>query len=203
MKAKMQIHNVQQGSKEWFDLRVKYPLTASEAQSIGNQGKGLETLCWEKVAEKYSSADKERFSNEHTERGKELESQGRKLYELETGNKVVEVGFITDEDISKVGGVSPDGLIGENGLFEEKCFDDVKHFKMIVEPTIESKYMWQMQMQMLFTGRKWCDFVSYNPNFKQNLVIVRVNRDPKYHLDILEGLVIGEKLIKEIEAKIK
>lgn len=199
----MQIHNCEQRSKEWYDLRVKYPLTASEAQAIGNGSKGLETLVWEKMSEKYSTADKEQYINKDLERGVELEPQARSLYELETGNKVVEVGFITNNEISNVGGASPDGLVNDDGLVEIKCFEDKKHFRMIIEPEIDSKYIWQMQMQMLFTDRKWCDFVAYNPNYKQSLIIIRVNADEKMQNDIIDGLKKGEELIKNIESKIK
>lgn len=204
-----QIHNVEQQSPEWFELRQKYILTASSAQAIGNNGKGLESLVWEKLAEKHSAADKEQFSNPHIDRGNELEDQARELYMLETGNKVETVGFITDEEISKVGGCSPDGLVTVDGLLEIKCFADTKHFKAIVEQKktgtfeIESQYIWQMQMQLLFTGRAWVDFCAYCPNFPQSLLIKRVLPDPAMQAKIREGLKIGEKLINEIENSLK
>lgn len=201
----MQIHNVEQGSPEWFELRLQYPLTASEAQAIGNNGKGLETLCWEKMAQKYSSADKEQYSNKDLERGKELEPQALSLYELETGNTVEKVGFVTNEEISKVGGASPDGLVNGDGLIEVKAFADTKHFKAVIDFKktrkfeIESQYLWQMQMQMLFTGRKWCDFVAYNPNYKRSLLIQRVEIDEEKQKSIIEGLKKGEIIINEIK----
>ncbi len=199
----MVTHSVLQGSEEWFALRLKYPLSASHAQAIGNQGKGLETLCWEKVAERYSSSQKERMSNEHTDRGNELEAQARKIYELQTGNEVTEVGFVTDDSISKVGGASPDGLVSDDGLLEIKCFDDAKHFRATIEREVESKYRWQGQQQLLFTGRKWVDFGFYNPNFKESLVIIRMEADEEMQRAIREGLAKGEEIIKGIEAKIK
>jgi len=199
----MQKHNVEQRSPEWLALRQKYPLTASNAQAIGNQGKGLETLVYTKLAERHSSGIKEAYTNEHLERGVELEAQARSLYELETGNKVEEVGFITNKKVSEVGGASPDGLVNDDGLIEIKCFDDVKHFKLSLELVIESQYIWQMQMQMLFTGKKWCDFVAYNPNFKRSILIQRVVEDKKMQDAIKKGLVIGHELIKTIEDKIK
>ena len=204
----MKIHNVEQKSPEWFALRKQYPLTASNAQAIGNNGKGLETLIWEKMAEKYSSADKEQYSNEHLDRGNELESQARELYMLETGNEVEEVGFITNEEISKVGGASPDGLVGDEGLLEIKCFADTKHFKALVDYKktgtfeIESQYLWQMQMQMLFTGRNWVDFLAYNPNYSQSLLIQRVDADPEMQQKIKDGLAKGEIIISDIEKQL-
>ena len=200
----MQIHNIEQGSPEWFELRLQYPLTASKAQAIGNNGKGLETLCWEQMAQKYSSQDKERYTNKDLERGIELEPQALSLYELETGNTTEKVGFITNKSISKVGGASPDSLVNDDGLVEVKCFDDTKHFKASIDFKktgkfdIESQYMWQMQMQMLFSERKWCDFVAYNPNYKTSLLIQRVLPDAEMQEDIKKGLAKGEIIINEI-----
>lgn len=201
----MQVINVEQKSDVWFALRNKYPLTASEAQAIGNQGKGLETLVWEKLAERYSNGDKEKYTNKDLERGVELEPLAGEMYELQTGNNVINVGFVINEEISSVGGASPDKMIvGQKGLVEIKCFEDKKHFKNIVNGLeIESQYMWQMQMQMMFTETEFVDFATYNPNFKQNLLIKRVFPDKEMQDKIKEGLKKGEELIKEIENKIK
>jgi len=202
----MKIHkDIIQGSQEWFMLKEQYPLSASNAQAIGNSGKGLETLIWDKMAEKYSINEKEKYSNKDLERGVELEPLARSIYELKTHNKVEQVGFITDETISNVGGASPDGLVNEDGLIEIKAFADTKHFKAIIDFKktgkfeIESQYEWQMQQQMLFTGRKWCDFVAYNPNYKESLLIQRVEIDEEKQSKLKEGLKKGEIIIKEIE----
>jgi exodeoxyribonuclease (lambda-induced) len=200
----MQYHNVEQKSPEWFELRLKYPLTASKADAIGTGGKGLETLCWETMAQKYSSQEKERYSNEHLERGVELEPQAISLYELKTDNKVESIGFVTNDNVSKVGGASPDGLVNDDGLIEVKCFDDTKHFKATIDFKktgkfdVEKMYLWQMQMQMLFTERKWCDFVAYNPNYSTSLLIQRVSPDLEMQNLIKDGLAKGEIIINEI-----
>lgn len=204
------LHNIVQKSPEWYALRLKYPLTASHAQAIGNQGKGLETLCWKKLSEKYSSAEVEQLTNKHLARGVELEPQAISLYELETGQEVTTVGFITNEEISALGGASPDGLVGvDEGGIEIKSFDDLKHFEMIAEKkttgtfTVESGYLWQMQQEMLFADLKWIDFVAYNPNYKESLLIKRHFPDEVMREKLRVGLKIGEKLIESIENKLK
>ena len=75
--------DINQGSPEWFEIRVG-KVTASHAQAIGNNGKGLDTYLLEVVSEMFSSSEKEHYSNEHTERGNELEPIARSMYELYT-----------------------------------------------------------------------------------------------------------------------
>ncbi len=195
------IHNVIQKSEEWFELRRKYPLTASKAQAIATGGKGLETLVWEVLAERYSFAEKDSVTNKDMERGVELEDQARDIYQLQTGIDVYEIGFVTNETISSLGGVSPDGGIkNQNGGIEIKCFDDTKHFKYSIEGlTPESQYEWQMQMQMLFAEWNFVDFCAYNPNYKDSLLVKRIPADKEKQQKIIEGLKIGEELIKKIE----
>ena len=202
----MEVHNVQQRSPEWFKLRVRYPLTASNAQAIGNQGKGLETLCWEKKAEEYRVTERVEFDNEHLERGRELEAEAIEVYSSKY-TPVKEVGFVTDESISKVGGASPDGETEDKNI-EVKCFADTKYFKLLAEYKstgkikVEPQYEWQMQMQMLFTGKKKTDYILYNPNFADSLIVVEVAEDQEKQNKIKEGLKIGEKILKEIDQKL-
>ena len=202
-------HNCDQQSEEWFELRRQYPLTASHAYAISTGKVGLETLCYTKLSEKYSSGEVKTFGTVDTDRGNDLEPDARSLYELETGNTVETIGFATDDKISKVGGASPDGLVGDDGLLEIKAFADLKHFKMIIDFKkngkfeIETQYLWQMQQQMLFLNRKWVDFLPYNPNYSQSLLIQRVYADKEMQDKIREGLKIGEKIINDIENSLK
>lgn len=196
----MQVHNVEQGTDIWFALR-KGRMSASHAQAIGNCGKGLDTYIVELMSEYFSSGEKERFANKHTERGNELEDIAADMYELETGNTCEKVGFCSlDEYV----GCSPDRLIGEDGLLEIKCPDDIGYFKMLLggESEVDTKYLWQSQMQLLITGRKWNDLVFYNPNFEKSMLIFRQFPN-KEKFDALEkGFAIGRQKINEIKQKL-
>lgn len=199
----IQLHNFEQQTEEWFKTKSVHPLSGSEATAIGNQGKGLETLVWSKLAEKYSSNQEEGYTNKDLERGNELEPIARSIYALKTGKKATQTGFVTNSGY-EYAGVSPDGLIDEDGLVEIKCFEDKKHFRMIVEGLeVDSSHEWQMQMQMLITERKWCDYVVYNPNYPTSLLIQRVLPDHEKQEKLKAGLLLGAKLIKEIETKWK
>lgn len=192
--------NILQGSDEWFAIR-KGKMTASHAQAVGNCGKGLDTYITEIMAEFYSSGEKEQFTSKHIERGNELEPLARSMYELETGNDVKEVGFI---EMNEYAGCSPDGLINEDGLIEIKCVDDVSYFKHLLNgiDEVDTKYIWQVQMQLLITGREWCDLCVYCPNFRKSMSIFRVYPDKEKHEKLKKGIAKGIELIKQIKEKI-
>ena len=195
------IKEIEQQSPEWFEIR-KGKMTASHAQAIGNAGKGLETYVYDLVAEEYSSAEKEHFTNEHTERGNELEATARGIYELENNVDVEQVTFI---EYNEYVGCSPDGLIGEDGLIEIKSPSDTEYLKYLIfgESQIDTKYIWQCQMQMLVTGRKWNDLVIYNPNFKKSMLVFRIEPDKEMFDKLLNGFEVGKKLILELKEKLK
>ncbi len=188
------ISEVMQASPEWFKIR-ELKLTASNAQSIANNGKGLETLVTELMAEHYSTASKEQFTNSHLDRGNELEPIAREMYELEKGVKVKQVGFI---EIDEFTGCSPDGLIDKDGLTEIKCLNDVAHYRLMRdgEKEIDTKYIWQAQMQLLLTKRKWNDLVFYNPNFSKSMLVFRIMPDKEKQEALKLGIKKGIELIK-------
>ena len=190
-------YELEQGTEEWLNLR-KGKMTASHAQEIGNQGKGLETYILKLMAEFYSQVDKEQFSNKDIDRGHELEDQARSIYCFNNGVEVRQVGFIEHSELS---GCSPDGLVGEDGMIEIKCPDDFVYFQHLLnkEKAIESKYIWQMQMCLLITGRKWCDYIAYNPNYPESIFTHRITPDQEKFKAILVGLEMGEEKIKAIK----
>lgn len=197
----MIIHeNLEQGSDEWFNIR-KGKMTASHAQEIGNNGKGLDTYIRKMMAEKYSNGRKEQFSNKDTERGNELEEQAASIYAFNAGADVKKIGFI---ELSEYAGCSPDRLVGDDGGLEIKCPNDEVYFNYLLDgvDAIDTKYVWQIQMCLMITGRKWWDFMAYNPNFPESSFIHRFFPDPEKIKKIQVGLVMGEEKIKSINKKL-
>ena len=193
----MKLHNIDQQSDEWFELRLG-KLTASKAQAIATNGKGLDTLCYEKVAELLTRRRQDGYTNPDIERGNELEALARDAYELETDHLVKRIGFIEqDENV----GCSPDGLIGEDGLLELKCKNDVNFLKFSITKDIDTAHIWQMQMQMLVSDRQWCDYAVFNDGYTQSLVIVRVPRDDEKIEKIKIGLERGLEIMNDLIAK--
>jgi len=196
----MKIYNLGQGTGEWFEVR-KWKMTASNAQAIWNCWKGLDTYILELMAEYYSSAEKEHFSNTHTERGNELEPLARSIYELTRWVEVQEVWFV---EYNKFVWCSPDGLVWEEGGIEIKSLSDKKHFQMILngEKEIDSAYIWQIQMNLLITGRKWWDYVSYNPNYRESLLVYRILPDTEKFESLQKWFEYGKKKILEIKERV-
>ena len=191
----MKIHNFEQRTEDWYNIR-KGKMTASNADTIIANGKGLETYIYNLMAEYYSSAEKENYINADMQRGIDLEPEARLEFEFYTNLDVQEVGFIEYNDFI---GVSPDGLIGDDGLIEIKCPNDSVYFKLLLSDNIKPEYIAQMQMQLYVTNRQYCYFVSYNPNFEKSLYIKKITRDEEMIEKLKKGLDKGTQLIKEIK----
>ena len=191
----MKIHNFEQRTEDWYNIR-KGKMTASNADTIIANGKGLETYIYNLMAEYYSSAEKENYINADMQRGIDLEPEARLEFEFYTDLDVQEVGFI---EYNEFIGVSPDGLIGDDGLIEIKCPNDSVYFKLLLSDNIKPEYIAQMQMQLYVTDRQYCYFVSYNPNFEKSLYIKKINRNEEMIEKLKKGLDKGTELIKEIK----
>ena len=178
-----------QGSPEWFAARCGR-VTASRvadvvAKTKTGWGASRANYMAELIAERLTGATAPGFTNAAMQWGTETEPQARAAYVNRTGEDVVEVGFVDHPEISMTG-ASPDGLVGDDGLIEIKCPNTATHLDTLLTKAVPSKYITQMQWQMACTGRKWCDFVSFDPRLPENmsLFIHRVERDLSTILDL-------------------
>lgn len=155
---------------------------------------------FELLCERLSGQREEKFISASMQRGIDLEPKARAVYEIETGEWVEEVGFIPHPTIA-MSGASPDGLIRDDGLIEIKCPNTAAHIEFLQTQKPKQEYIYQMQWQMACTGRKWCDFVSYDDRLPENLVYcsVHIPRDDDF-IQSLEQEV--EKFLAELEQKI-
>lgn len=189
-----------QGTQEWKQVR-KGKLTATSALTLATQGKGLETLCMEKAIERVYGLQESDFEpTEAMKHGIETESEARIIYELETNNEVKQIGFCEDNSFV---GVSPDGLIGDDGLIEIKCYGNKHYAEYLINNEIDKKYYYQVQMQLLVTKRNWCDFVVYNTNFEKYIIIKKIFRNEETIKKITDGIEKAIKLINIYMEKLK
>jgi hypothetical protein len=136
-------------------------------------------------------------------RGTELEPVAVEEYERITFQEVDSVGFVQMVGNDFVGG-SPDGLIGDFGGVEVKCPAPAKHIENLLATECPADYIDQVQGLLLITGRKWWDFVSYNPNFKEGcrLKIIRVFPDEMWQFDFMLRINGFEELVKEYKDRL-
>lgn len=175
----------QQGSAEWIQERLGR-FTASEIHKLIPSGKGGNTFSetgktyiLEKLVELETGLPASEIYGPALDWGTEHEPMAREWYTKLTGNVVQEAYF---EPYGIFAGGSPDGLVGELGIIEIKCpFRTVNHFKYRMARTADDlppEYFWQIQMNLLCTGRSWCDFVSFDPRVRTKelgIFILRVS----------------------------
>jgi putative phage-type endonuclease len=197
----MKILDMAQGSPEWFAARAGVP-SASNFDCVvttkGETSKQVEKYAFQLAGEKILGTKEETYQNDAMKRGIMLEPEARLCYEVMTGNSVAQVGLcVADAGYA----CSPDGMVGTDGLVEIKCPTLAVHVSYLLDNAVPTAYIQQCQGQMLVTGRKWVDFVSYYPNMKA--LIVRVERDDAFCNKLHDALVLLVKNVGEIVSKIK
>ena len=179
------IDKIEQRTEEWRQARCG-KITASRMAAVmntlknGDSGAERRKYIGELVCERLTGEPIPHFQNAAMQHGTELEPLARQAYEFKTGNLVDECGFYEHPVIPNCG-ASPDGLIGDDGLIEIKCPESYTHIETLRNGEIKQDYIYQMQWQMECTGRKWCDFVSFDDRLPEKLQIFikRVYRDEK------------------------
>lgn len=171
----------EQGSEAWLKDRCGVA-TSSEFYKVlmGKQTATRKDYMAQLIAERLTGEPAETYTNAAMEWGTAYEPEAREVYRAVTGNTVVETGLVKHSDIEA--GASPDGLVNDDGLVEIKCPKTSTHIGYIIAGVAPKQYIPQMQGQMWITGRKWCDFVSYDPRLdpKNAYFSVRVERSDEY-----------------------
>lgn len=196
---------IEQGSPEWHAIRCG-KVTASRVADVvarlksGAYGASRATYMGELLAERLSGKPAESFKSGPMEWGTQTEPEARAAYIFRADVDIETIGFVEHPRIANAG-ASPDGLIGADGLIEIKCPNTKTHVDTLLSQSVSGDYLTQMHWQMACTGRKWCDFVSYDPRLpeRMRMFVKRVPRDQK-RIDELEMEV--SSFIKELDDKI-
>lgn len=183
-------YDVEQSSEAWHKLRIGRP-TASKFGEIISPKKlqpstSAEKYMYQLLAEWIIGQACDLVSNKFMERGRELEPEARKLYELLHHN-VDQIGFCTTDD-GRIG-CSPDGLIGDDGGLEIKCPMAPTHVKYLLDPVrLYEDYALQVQGSLFVTERAWWDMWSYIPGMPG--VVYRVEPDELVQNALAHNLTI-------------
>ena len=199
---------MEQRTDDWFNARLG-KATASRlndalSQTKTGEGAGRVAYRLELVTERLTGMKGETYSNKYMEWGTEQEPFAREAYESKFNEFVIEEGFV-DHPTIPMTGASPDGLVGTDGLIEIKCPASTTHVSYLADGKVPAKYKKQMIWQIVCTGRKWCDFVSFDPRLPENLRLFVIRFEPTaQEIAEVEAQVVDFlKTVDELETKLR
>ncbi len=194
-----------QGTDEWKRIKLGH-VSGSSIADVMAKGKSGEAITRKKyrtriVAERLSNEIMESFSNSSMEWGVLQEPFARQAYEVSRETFVDKTGFWLHPTIKWLG-VSPDGLVGDDGLVEIKCPNTTTHIDYLDADVVPTEYYKQIQCQLWVTNREWCDFVSYDPRLpeRNRLFVKRLYRSN----DTISDMEVEVKqFLSEVESLIE
>lgn len=129
-------------------------------------------------------------------RGIDSEDPARLAYSAHYGVEITDCGFMELATDTFRLGVSPDGLVGEEGGVEIKAPRQRGHLLNAVSGEVPAEHMAQIQTALFVSGRKWWDFVSFKGGMR--LWVKRVFPDPDWHRAIQAAVTDFEKAVVQM-----
>lgn len=208
----MIVHDVQQGSDEWHQLRVARPTAsrfgdiltlprAKKDREAGVMSQTAKSYLAECFAEWDTGEPVDGASSPWMERGQRQEADALDHYRAFLAPKDAEVepvGFVTLDDDLLAPGCSPDALVGEDGGVEIKILAAKNHPKAMFEPDRFLKEHWaQVQggLWIMAERCKWWHLVAYHPTMRP--VVHRVEPDAEYIANLAERVAEFTAMLHE------
>lgn len=198
-------HDIEQGSEAWLAAR-KGCITGSRFKDCrdklkgGGPSKACLAYAMDTARERIGGSAPAKFQNAAMRTGTEQEPLARLAYERRTGNLVEEVGFFTTED--GLFGLSPDGLIDDDGVLEIKTMVSSDTLFTAVADGDLSAYMDQCLGYLWLLGRQWVDLVLWAPDLDL-MVIHRIHRDEDAIEALESDLVAFSRTVKQYETTLR
>jgi hypothetical protein len=198
-------HDHEQGSPEWLAAR-KGCITGSRFKDCrdklkgGGPSKACIAYAMDTARERVGGSAPAKFQNAAMRTGTEQETPARVAYERRTGNLVEEVGFFTTSE--GLFGLSPDGLIDDDGVLEIKTMVSSDTLFTAVADGDVSAYMDQCLGYLWLLGRKWVDLVLWAPDLRV-MVIKRIERDENAIEALEADLMAFSSLVQKYETSLR
>ena len=190
-----------QGSEEWLTAR-RGKITGSRFKDArdklkgGKPSKACLGYAMDVARERIGGSAPSKFQNAAMRTGTEQEPFARAMYEARTGHMVDEAGFYLSDDA--VFGLSPDGLIDDDGVLEIKTMVSSDTLFTAVADGDVSAYMDQCHGYLWLLGRKWVDLVLWVPDLS-HMAIHRIDRDEDYIEAMETDLMAFSRLVTQYE----
>ena len=175
----MKVFTMEQRTPEWDDVR-KGKITGSVAKKLvtptGKPSIQYKSEIGRIIAERMGWQEPEWLKPTYwMERGIDLEDESRKWFQVETGLKVIECGFIAHDN--GLAGFSPDGYIMDGDILiplELKCPKPSTHVTWFLDGGLPKEHIGQCHFGLAITDAPYMYFQSYTPNAKP--VLEKVER---------------------------
>lgn len=196
------IIDCEQSSPEWYAARLGLP-TASMFATVLAKGKGggasltRQTYMHKLAGEIITGEPMEGFSNEHMQRGKDMEAEARSTYAFIHGADPKQVGFV----VNGRKGASPDSLLGDAGMLEIKTKLPHLMIECILKDEFPAEHKAQCQGALWVAEREWIDIAVYWP--KMPLFVKRATRDEAYIKTLSEAVEKFNEELDEVVERIR
>ena len=194
-----------QGSEEWLTAR-RGKITGSRFKDARDKLKGGQPskaclgYAMDIARERIGGSAPPKFQNAAMRTGTEQEPFARAMYEARTGHMVDEAGFYLSDDA--VFGLSPDGLIDDDGVLEIKTMVSSDTLFTAVADGDVSAYIDQCLGYLWLLGRKWVDLVLWCPDLDL-MAIRRIHRDEDAIEKLESDLMAFARMVKQYETTLR
>ena len=161
--------------------------------------KALTDYAYQLAAERLTGRPRKQIRASALQWGQDVEPAAVAAYQAETGEIVELCGFIAHPEHDFIG-ASPDFLVGADGGGEIKSPESSEVHLETLLVGLPPEHIEQIQGGLWVTGRQWWDFVSFHPDFPDDLrtYIQRVPRDDKYIAQLETACLQMEADVQEI-----
>lgn len=165
--------------------------------------KALTDYAYQLAAERLTGKPRKQASGKALAWGQDVEPAAIAAYQAETGDIVTLCGFVPHPTHAFIG-ASPDFLVNEDGGGEVKSPESSEVHLETLLTGLPPEHIEQIQGGLWATNRQWWDFVSFHPDFPQNLrlYVQRVTRDNEYIAKLESACLEMERDVQSILARL-
>ncbi|GAF86186.1 unnamed protein product, partial [marine sediment metagenome] len=156
------------------------------------QGKVRSAYLYQKAYEMLTDRITESYSNDAMVLGSESESLSRDVYYFSNDVEIERVAIIKEGPHRHV---SPDGLVGEDGIIEIKNINGPGYIETVSKQRVGAEHAKQIQWGLYISQREWCDFIQAHWIWGENGIIAGYTDKPIW----VKRVYRDEKLIKEMD----